>query len=110
MKIKFTIQHMLWATVAFGLIALVMSAAYRGNMIATGMLIAPLVMAITFVVLAAIYWPCYLVSRGFYPPIHTSAPTTFSTNQTRHDNDLANPADTDTIPTVDEDVSTGAPE
>ena len=37
MKLKFTIQHMLWATLAFGFVALAMSAAYRGNMIAMGL-------------------------------------------------------------------------
>ena len=110
MKIKFTIQHMLWATFAFGFIAIAMSAAYRGNMIASGMLIAPLVMVVTFAVLAAIYWPCYLVSRLLYPPIHTPAQVDFSTGHLRHENDPAVPASVNTSSTVDEDASTGAPE
>ena len=48
---KFTIQQMLWATLVFGFVAMVMTAAYRGNIVATGVLIAPLFMTITFGVL-----------------------------------------------------------
>jgi len=110
MKLKFTIQHMLWATLAFGFVAVAMSAAYRGNMVATGIVIAPLVMIITFAVLAAVYWPCYLVSRLLYPPIHTSAPANFSTSQPRHENNSTNSTDVDSNPPVDEDSPAGASE
>lgn len=75
---KFTIQQMLWATLAFGFVAMAMTAAYRGNVVAFGVLIAPLFMTITFVVLAAVYWISYLVCHMFNPPIHTPARADFS--------------------------------
>ena len=110
MKFKFTIQQMLWATLAFGFVAIVMSAAYRGSTIATGVLIAPLVMVITFVVMAAVYWACYLVSRLLHPPIHTPAQTSFSRGHSRYGSDSVVSAPANLNPPVDKDVSTGAPE
>ena len=110
MKLKFTIQHMLWATFAFGFVAILMSAAFRGNLVAKGVLLMPFTMIITFAVLAAIYWPCYLVSRLLYPPIHTSAQVSFQTEHTGYENDSADSPITNANPPVDEDVSTGAPE
>jgi hypothetical protein len=74
MSLKFSIRQMLWATVAFSLVATAMPAAYRGNLIATGLLIGPLFMAITFAVFAVVYWLCYLVSSRLYPPIHSPVP------------------------------------
>ena len=55
MNCKFTIQQMLWATLAFGFVAMAITAAYRGNVIAFGVLVAPLFMTITFGVLAMVY-------------------------------------------------------
>ena len=78
---KFTIQQMLWATLVFGFVAMVMTAAYRGNVVATGVLIAPLFMTITFGVLTVVYWLCYLTCRLLFPPIHTPAPAEFSTSR-----------------------------
>ena len=112
MKLKFTIQHMLWATLAFGLIAIAISAAYRGNIIAQGLLIAPFVMVITFAVLAAIYWPCYWASRTLYPPIHTPAPADFSKTQSSfgYENNTTDSPDTKTNSPDDNAPATGAPE
>ena len=78
---KFTIQQMLWATLAFGFVAMAITAAYRGNVIAFGVLIAPLFMTITFGVLAMVYWLSYFVCRSFIPPIHTPTPADFSATQ-----------------------------
>lgn len=78
---KFTIQQMLWGTLVFGFVAMVMTAAYRGNVVATGVLIAPLFMIITFGVLAVVYWLCYLTCRLLFPPIHTTAPAEFPTSR-----------------------------
>lgn len=110
MKLKFTIQHMLWATLAFGFAAVAMSAAYRGNIVATGIVIAPLVMAITFAVLAAVYWPCYLVSRLLYPPIHTPTPADFSVSRPRYENNSADSPDVNSNPPADENGPAGVPE
>ena len=107
MKFKFTIQQMLWATLVFGFISIAMSAAYRGNIIATGMLIAPVVMVVTFAVLATIYWPCYLISRLLYPPIHTPAPIDFSSGTSSYENDSVVAPSTNADPG---DNPTGAPE
>ena len=75
---KFTIQQMLWGTLAFGFVAMAISAAYRGNIVAFGVLIAPLFMTITFAVLAVVYWLGYFVCRLLNLPIHTPAPADFS--------------------------------
>ena len=110
MKPKFTIQHMLWATLAFGFAALAMSAAYRGSMIASGIVFAPLVMFVAFAVLAAIYWPCYLVSRLLYPPIHTPTPVDFSKSPSSYENSSADSPNAVATPPVDDDAPTGASE
>ena len=116
MKLKFTIQHMLWATFAFGFVALGMSAAYRGNLIAKGLLLAPVVMIVTFVVLAAVYWPCYIVSRMLYPPIHTPAVDFFKNQSSPEKAPTVGPATSGQMPPANtnlpaaEDASTGAPE
>lgn len=93
---KFTIQQMLWATLAFGFIAMAITAAYRGNVVAFGVLLAPLFMAITFGVLAAVYWLSYFVCRLFNLPIHTPAPADFSathpTQKQTADSRYASPA------------------
>ena len=78
MNSKFTIQQMLWATLAFGFVAMAITAAYRGNVIAFGVLIAPLFMTITLGVLAVVYWLSYFVCQLLVPLIHTSAPADFS--------------------------------
>lgn len=75
---KFTIQQMLWATLAFGFVAMAMTAAYRGNFVAFGVLVAPLFMTITFAVLAVVYWISFFVCRLLNPLIHTPAPADFS--------------------------------
>ena len=80
---KFTIQQMLWATLAFGFVAMAITAAYRGNVIAFGVLIAPLFMTITFGVLAMVYWLSYFVCQLLVPPIHTPAPADFSATQSQ---------------------------
>ena len=80
---KFTIQQMLWATLAFGFVAMAITAAYRGNAIAFGVLIAPLFMTITFGVLAMVYWLSYFVCQLLVPPIHTPAPADFSATQSQ---------------------------
>jgi len=116
MSPKFTIQHMLWATLAFGFLATAMAAAYQGNMIAYGMLIAPLFMVVTFAVFAAIYWPCYFVCRMLYPAIHTPAAADFSAAQTTAENNIADSITTSpSSPAIsgtpaDTDVSEGASE
>ena len=79
MNCKFTIQQMLWATLAFGFVAMAITAAYRGNIVAFGVLIAPLFMTITFAVLALVYWLGYFVCRLLNLPIHTPTPADFST-------------------------------
>ena len=109
MNFKFSIQQLLWATLAFVFLATAMSAAYQGNKIATGLLLAPLVMLITFAVLAAIYWPCYLISRLLHPPIRTSAPVNYSQTQPPTQNDSADSPDTSGIPAEAQANSTGAP-
>ena len=78
---KFTIQQMLWATLAFGFVAMAITAAYRGNVVAFGVLVAPLFMIITLGVLAVVYWLSYFVCRSLIPPIHTPAPAEFSATQ-----------------------------
>ena len=108
---KFTIQQMLWATLAFGFVAMAITAAYRGNVIAFGVLIAPLFMTITFGVLAMVYWLSYFVCRLLIPPIHTPAPADFSAPQSQQPSATNNIAGSRyTSPTAQADNSSGVSE
>lgn len=68
---KFSIRQLLWGTLVFAFLAVGLAAAYRGNLIAYGLVLAPALMIVPFLLLAAVYWMGSFASALFFKPIHS---------------------------------------
>jgi hypothetical protein len=74
---KFTIRQLLIGTFAVAILAIGIAAAYRGNTIAYGLVLAPILMVVPFVAFSAIYWISYWIASIFYAPIHSTESSSF---------------------------------
>lgn len=74
---KFSIRQLLWGTFVFAILAIGIAAAYRGNVLAYGLVLAPVMMIVPLLVLAVVYWIGFSVSSLFFKPIHSTESSSF---------------------------------
>lgn len=75
---KFSIRQLLWGTLVFAFLAIGIAAAYRGNMLAYGLVLAPVLMVVPFLVMAAVYWVSFSIGALFFKPIHSAESSSFA--------------------------------
>jgi hypothetical protein len=75
---KFSIRQLLWGTLVFAFLAIGIAAAYRGNLVAYGLVLAPALMVVPLLTLAIVYWIGAFISALLFKPIHSTEPSSVS--------------------------------